>query len=143
MRTLCTLCMLLCCVSIVVSCSGMHGVNASSRAAEFYDERDHYLSVIQESRPKTFEDIDRVLKWRDNQCILHQSAFDGGAKVFDYFTGEAIPVREGVYVIDSGIETSGGQRTIAFKDRDSAERFISENGTGTIVAYEALVGSEE
>lgn len=143
MRALYSYCLLLFICSIVGSCSGMHRTSETTGSPVFSERADHNLSVVQESMPKSFEDLDSALKWRGSQCILHQSAFDGGAKVFDYFSGEAIPVREGVYVINNELSTSGGQRTVAFKSLDGAERFLSENGRGTVVTYDVLIGSEE
>ena len=130
-------------VLVIIGCSSVNKANVSSNATVPVHETDHNYSVVQESLPKSFDDIGSALKWRDGQCILHQSAFDGGARVFDYYSGEAISVKEGVYVINRGTSTSGGQLTIAFKDLESAERFISENGAGKIITYDSLLGSEE
>jgi hypothetical protein len=95
-------------VSVIIGCSGANKATVSSNASVLPHDNDLNYSVVQESLPKSFDDIGSALKWRDGQCILHQSAFDGGAKVFDYYSGKAIPVKEAVYVINSRISTSGG-----------------------------------
>jgi copper chaperone NosL len=130
-------------VSVILGCSGVNEATVSSTSSLSLHKTDHNYSVVQESLPRSFDDIGSALKWREGQCILHQSAFDGGANVFDYYTGEAIPGKEAFYIIKSRISTPGGHNTIAFKDMESYEKFLSGNGKGKIITLDSLIGSEE
>ncbi len=143
MKLLFKICVLMYFVSIIIGCSSVNKTNVSSRTAVLPYKADHNYSVVQESSPKFFNDIGSAIKWRDDQCILHQSAFDREAKVFDCYDGKAIMVKEAVYVIHGMISTPGGHDTIALKDLENAEKFLSDNGTGKIITFDTLVVSEQ
>lgn len=101
-------------------------------------EKSHF-SVTQTNSPKSFTDIGSALSWRDSQCVLHQTAFDCGAKVSDYYTGEKIAVRDAIYVSAFGIKTPGGYDLIAFEERKSAEKFLADNGRGKILTLDEVL----
>jgi hypothetical protein len=98
-----------------------------------------HSSVIQPNSPKSCTDIGSAILWREQQCILHQTAFDSGAKIADYYSGEKIPVREALSVWGSGITTPGGRDMIAFEDRKSAEKFMEERGRGEILTFDDIL----
>lgn len=81
--------------------------------------------------PVAFDDIGCALIFRDEQCGTDQYRFDSGSMVHDYYTEEAVPAKEALYVAGSGVETPGGHGILAFKDRESAERFLSEGSEGS------------
>jgi hypothetical protein len=99
--------------------------------------------------PVAFDDIGCALVFRDEQCGTDQYRFDSGSIVHDYYTEEAVPVKEALYVAGSGVETPGGHGILAFKDRESAERFISdrsersEDNKGKVLTYEELLDTVE
>jgi hypothetical protein len=90
------------------------------------------------SKPYAFADIGYALKWRDNQCTSIQMAFDGTAKVHDFYSENPVYVQDALYVKGSGIETPGGAGVVAFGDRKGAESFVAGRG-GEIISYDDLL----
>lgn len=104
------------------------------------DESARRFSVIDtKSNDKVaFDDIGCALLWRQEQCASKELSFNSNAAVFDYYSGEPVAIEDAVFVVDSGAKTPMGYGIIAFKDKQSAERFIKETGKGKAVAYGTL-----
>lgn len=98
-----------------------------------------FIVQTKASTPVAFDDIGCALLWRENQCTAIQMSFDATAQVFDYYTEEALNAKDAFYVQDTKIKTPRGYGIAAFKDRESAEKFISENGKGKILTYDDLL----
>lgn len=106
-------------------------------------ESSRHTHVIQKgATPSRFDSIEGALTWRDGQCVLHQSAFDGGAQVYDFVTGEEVPVREAIYVAGQAVEDETGHAVIGFKTRQRAERFVGSRGGLRVLSYDELLGEK-
>ncbi len=123
---------------IFIGCQSTH--NTAKDTVPPGKEERKYVSVIQtKSEPESFDTIGSALQWRDEQCPIHQNAFDIGAMAFDYFTGEAIPVRDAVYVKGAGVLEPAEHDIIAFKDRAAADDFIAGKGKGQSLTFEDVL----
>ncbi|MEW5746774.1 MAG: nitrous oxide reductase accessory protein NosL [Nitrospirota bacterium] len=85
-----------------------------------------------------FDDIGCALLWRAEQCATKELQFNTNAEVFDFSTGEPVAIEAASFVVDSGVKTPMGYGIVAFKDRQSAERFVAETGKGSVVPYRTL-----
>jgi len=97
---------------------------------------------IDVAKPVMFNDIGCGIIWRSKQCTAIQMTFDNTAKVYDFESGEDLYMKDAYYVKGSGITTPVGYGIIAFKDREDAERFAAEKGTGTVLSYDDLLNTE-
>ncbi|UCG77221.1 MAG: nitrous oxide reductase accessory protein NosL [Nitrospirota bacterium] len=113
--------------------------SGDKQAILLFDPAEGHYAVTQPNAPNSFVDIGSALEWRKDQCVLHQSAFDGGAKVEDFITGEKVEASEATYVSGTSTKTPGGHNIIAFKDRGAAEKFISQQGRGKILRLDELL----
>jgi copper chaperone NosL len=89
--------------------------------------------------PVRFSDIGCAVIWRSLQCARDQMKFDAVAMVRDYRTGEEAPMEEAFFVINSGLETPMGYGVAAFREREEAESFVSENARGRVLTYAGLL----
>lgn len=121
----------------ILSCSAafLSDTTASESAAV---PKEHFLVTQPSDTPSAFDDILEALRWRDSQCLLHQTGFDKTAVVRDYFSGDKIPVKDAFYVKGSSIVTPSGGDIISFADRDTAVRFMRDHG-GKIVTYDQII----
>jgi len=123
-------------LTLVLSCAAV-SANKTATPSASPVPKEHHLVTQTSDTPSAFDDMIEALKWRDSQCVLHQSGFDRTAIVRDYFSGEKIPVKEAIYVKGSDITTPAGGDVISLLKREDAERFVNIHG-GTIVTYDYL-----
>lgn len=90
------------------------------------------------SPPWLFADIGYAMKHREKLCMSNQFMFDGIVLVHDYDTAELIDIQKAFFVKSESIKTPGGSGIVAFKDRSSAEEFVSSNG-GKNISYDTLL----
>jgi copper chaperone NosL len=98
-------------------------------------------SIIQldAEKPVSFDDIGHAVLWRENQCTAIQMSFDATAKVYDFNTQEELDISSAFFIINPDIKSPGGSGIAAFKDKQSAEKFISDKDTGKILTYDDLL----
>lgn len=84
-------------------------------------------------------DIGSAVVQRNAFCAMEMVEFDNTAEAHDYFTEEAVTLRDSFFVVDSGVKTPLDYGILAFKDKESAEKFISEKGRGKVVTFDELV----
>ncbi|GAB4387359.1 MAG: hypothetical protein Kow0025_00470 [Thermodesulfovibrionales bacterium] len=87
-------------------------------------------------------DIGCAILYRGDQCGTDQVRFDESSVVHDYLTGEPVPFREAHFVAGSGVETPGGYGIVAFREEESARRFVSERGEGAVLSHSDLLKVE-
>ena len=87
---------------------------------------------------QSFNDIGCAVISRNSECASRQSAFDDGAKTYDYRNGEELPVEKAYFIIRSGEKTPRGFGIVAFKDKTEAEQFSAAR-KGKVVKWFELV----
>ncbi|MCK4911214.1 MAG: nitrous oxide reductase accessory protein NosL [Thermodesulfovibrionales bacterium] len=92
--------------------------------------------------PVQFSDIGCTVLMRDEMCAMEQIGFDESAVVKDFSTGEETPMSTAYFVVASGVETPLGSGVIAFANRDSAEKFVSDMGKGEVMDYADFILSK-
>lgn len=92
--------------------------------------------------PVRLSDIGCAVPMRNEMCAMEQIGFDNTAVVKDFYTGREKPMSIAYFVMHSGVATPLGSAVIAFGDRESAERFVSENGKGEVLDYSDFMASE-
>lgn len=97
------------------------------------------LFQVDVAKPIAYNDIGCGILWRDNQCTAIQMTFDNTAKVHDYDSGEEIYAKDAFYVKGADIDTPVGYGIIAFRNRESADRFVAGIGAGTVLSYDELI----
>ncbi len=98
-------------------------------------------SVVQldTKKPVSFDDIGHAVLWREDQCTAIQMSFDATAKVYDFNTQEELDISGAYFLRSPDIKSPGGSGIAAFKDKQSAEKFISEKGGGKVLTYDDLL----
>lgn len=84
-------------------------------------------------------DIGCAVIQRNEFCAMEMVEFDNTAEAHDYFTEEAVKLRGSFFVVDSGVKTPLDSGIVAFKNKESAEKFIAEQGRGKVVTFDELV----
>jgi copper chaperone NosL len=87
----------------------------------------------------TVNDIGCAVIQRNEFCAMEMLEFDSSAQAHDYYTQEPVSMQECFYVIDSGIETPMKYGIVAFKSKQGAEKFVSEQGKGKMISFEDLM----
>lgn len=128
---------LLCsCPALLLSCTTLPG-NKSTASAPLSVPKERHLVTQTHDTPSAFDDMTEALKWRDSQCLLHQSGFDRTAIVRDYLSGEKIRVTDATYVKGSDVVTPSGGDIISFSERAAADDFAKVHG-GQVFSYDEL-----
>jgi len=88
---------------------------------------------------QSFNDIGCAVISRNSECASRASAFDAGAKTYDYRSGEELPVEKAYFLMQSGEKTPRGFGIVAFKDKAEAENFAAARGKGKVIKWLELV----
>lgn len=88
--------------------------------------------------PVKFSDLGCAFVFRKTACAMEQMNFDNSATAQDYYTGEQVKMESAAFVMDAKISTPLGYGIAAFKDKASAERYISESGSGKLYTFSEL-----
>jgi len=88
--------------------------------------------------PVRFSDLGCAFVFRKTACATEQMHFDNSASAKDFYTGEPVKMDGASFVIDEKLATPLGYGLAAFKDKASAERYVSESGRGKIYTYSEL-----
>ena len=84
-----------------------------------------------------YERIDCSIKWRTEVlCAMEQVAFDSTSRAFDYYSGREIAMSGAYFVI---VKTDSAPEITAFANKEEAEKYVSEHGSGEVVAYGQLI----
>lgn len=104
------------------------------------EESNKRFSVVdaKSNEKAAFDDIGCALIWREELCASKLMSFESNAEVFDYNTAESVAIENASFVVESGVKTPMGYDIIAFRDKQSAERFVAEAGKGNVVPYSKL-----
>jgi RNA recognition motif-containing protein len=89
--------------------------------------------------PTSYGDIGCAFVKRKQYCAMEQISFDNTAEAHDYYSGESIRMSESFYVIESNTKTPMGYGIVAFKDIESANRFITERQKGKILTFDEIM----
>jgi len=89
--------------------------------------------------PSSYDDIGCAAISRNNECATRQMIFDSNAVVYDFTTGEAVPVEKAYFAFKSSAWTPMGYGIVAFKDKAGAEKFAAEHGKVKVVRWFELV----
>ncbi len=81
-----------------------------------------------------FADIICGIRYRNGLCAMELSTFDVTGMVYDYYTGEEIPLSRAFFVVDA----PGEKRVAAFAAKALAEKYVSEKNGGHIINYDQL-----
>lgn len=107
-----------------------------SQSMEITDPR--FGSTAEVGVPVRFGDLGCAFVFRKTACATEQMNFDSSAIVHDYYTGETVKMESATFVLDEKLVTPLGFGIAAFKDKASAERYVTENGRGKIYSFAAL-----
>lgn len=91
----------------------------------------HAVQLIQtDGRVLKFDDIGDLFVWRSE----HGTDKIGMEFVRDFYTMDWIPLQDAVFVYDRGFKTPMAYGVYSFKDQESANQLIEEEGTGVLMA---------
>ena len=86
--------------------------------------------------PVFFSGINCAIEYRNRElCAMELSTFDVTSKVFDYYTNEEIEIGKAYFCLD---EKNIQKPVVAFKDKESAEKYSAENEGSSVVDYTEL-----
>lgn len=124
-----------------VSSADENKLRTCSKCGKEIKAENKKFSVVQKdaSKPVAFDDIGCAVVWRDNQCTAIQMAFDATAKVYDFYSEEEIDLSSAFFVKDANTQSPGGHGIAAFKDKKSADTFMSHNGGQKVLTYDDLL----
>lgn len=99
-------------------------------------EQRKYSAVADIDGASAYPDIVCAVYWRNNElCATELSSFQFTAKVFDYHSGDEVPMTDAHYVVAA----PGHQHPLAFVSRDEAAEFRDRVGGGELLDYQELV----
>jgi copper chaperone NosL len=98
-----------------------------------------YLPNVKGMGPSHFCDIGCAVQSRNNECATRQMVFDGNAVVYDYLSGETVPVEKAFFAFKSTLRTPMGYGIVAFKNKAEAEKFALEHGKVKVIRWFELV----
>jgi hypothetical protein len=83
-----------------------------------------------------FSDISCAVSYRNQElCAMEMISFDTSAKVYDYYTAEKIDIGKAYFWVD---EKDKLAPILAFKSKESAEKYGAAKGAGVILDYTGL-----
>ena len=85
--------------------------------------------------PLFFADIRCGVMHRKKLCAMEMVSFDLTAKVYDYYTAEKIDIGKAFFWLD---EKNTDAPILAFRSKESAEKYGSEKKGGIILDYKDL-----
>ena len=86
--------------------------------------------------PQFFSGVRCALRYRNTQlCAIEMVSFDITGKVYDYYTAEKIEIGKAYFWLD---EKNLDSPILAFRSKESAEKFGAEKGTGITLDYSGL-----
>jgi hypothetical protein len=92
------------------------------------------VTLTEGIEPMSFDDIGCSMLWRDGECAMRMSAFDGNARVYDYLTNEPVLIENAFFAYGPpGIKTPRGYGIIAFKTREQAAVVAAQSGKAKVV----------
>jgi hypothetical protein len=101
-------------------------------------DRKFLVTVAEGMEASVFDDIGCALEWREGECAMRTSAFDGNARVHDFRTGEPVLIEQSFFVHAAGLTTPMGYDIAAFKNKEDGETLVRENGRGTVLTFNQL-----
>jgi hypothetical protein len=96
------------------------------------------VTLMEEIEPMAFDDIGCSLLWREGECAMRMSAFDGYARVYDYLTNEPILIEKAFFAYGPEIKTPRGYGIIAFKTREQAAAAAAQSGKAKLLTFQEL-----
>ena len=85
--------------------------------------------------PVFFADIRCGVRYRKELCAMEMVNYDRSAKVYDYHTAEKIAIGTAYFWLD---ENNREAPILAFRSKESAEKYGAEKGGGVILDYTGL-----
>ena len=118
-------------------------ISSDSCTAHRFKKGDAVTPSSLTHRPKSktvlYDDMFCGLQWRDKQCTTAQLNFDSNAKVYDFYTSDAVIIGEAVFVQINTSEAAMGHGIVAFANNEDAEKFLAEKGSGEKIPYQEIL----
>lgn len=86
--------------------------------------------VMKGMEASAFDDIGCAIIWSNGECAMRQAAFDENAVVYDYDSGESIPIEKAFYVVDADIKTPHGYGICGLQDQGAGGEIYPGPGQG-------------
>lgn len=90
--------------------------------------------MLSDGRSLKFDDIGCMAAWEQENGLDDVNA----RYVRDYYTEEWLLIEEATFVYDPELRTPMAYGVVSFSSKDDAEKFVKEQGKGTVLTYEEL-----